>query len=450
MAIAPATGQITAGLMGIQPLILEPEIYRKLINIYRDNDFMRWADLMGVWRPTKAIRYSNYTEDPLTGVFDLTGVTVTTTGNVTVTLTVVPHGATIVGQLYKCVSGAQAGIAVGRVQSITPGATDTVVLKSVNATVLTLAAGDKLVPVGNAQEEASNAPDPVKWSLTPTTNQVQIFRKGISISDIAKAQHYRVDLTDENGNTSDGIFSYEQWRGYCLHRTEMAQSFWGAEPGTSFFDDIAGAALTGARGNSVQVSRGIESYIRAYGTSATLSTPGTFTQAELESFNNALDVVNGPDEYMLVGGNPAVQRFGSFLKNLGSSGVTSVRMVVEGKEIDMEVDRYQQGGRTFYIKRWNIFDNTQYFSTGNSVSKALYAIPMGEVATKDEGSMPYLNVRYMPVRNPNLGTEQIAEVHTGALANPATSGVAEEGVIYHSIAGVEVLAPQKFAKWNVL
>lgn len=449
--MALTIGQVKAGTLGVAPLVLYPEIYNKLISIYRDDDFMQILDWMGPASPTTNTRYYNYVEDPLTGPLNTTGATITNSGTRTITVAGLPIGTTYVGQVFRMANG----LANGRVQTVTTTGTDSYTITSVNATVLTAVVGDIWVAAGNAQEEASSATTPVKWGINSFMNQTQVFRKKVSATDIAK-QTKKYFIDDFNGQ--DGFVGYEQIRGYFLHRAEMAQAYLFGQPGASYWDDIPNATLLGANGNSVQATRGLLSYIASYGQQYALTTLGTFTMGDWETFTNGLDAQYGPDEYVLMGGGPAMNRLYTFLKNLGSAGLNSVRLVINGGEIDANVDQFDTGDRQFSLAKVLSLSNQQIVGTTDVVSKTIYAVPKGMVHAADgrngEGgsvSKPYLSTRYMAVDNAGLGTAQIGEYHTGMMAKTGpTSEIAEEGVSFYSNAGLEGVSMQKFAAWRVL
>ncbi len=150
-----------------------------------------------------------------------------------------------------------------------------------------------------------------------------------------------------------------------------------------------------------------------------------------------------PKDQLVVGSSKANRIYDVFLKNLGSSGVNSVRLVVDGNEIDFTVSQFTYGGFTINKACMPILDNPTMFAYVPTIAKSMYWLPYNKrVKIYGGGYDPALRVRYIPNQN-KWGNEMIGEAQDGALnpVNP-TGTVQEWKTVYTSMQGLEFIAPQ--------
>jgi len=444
-------GTFTGNYAGVPSLLYQPDIRKELIKRYQDDDFVNFLDKTGAWTKKTDDKFVTAFDSPLNIVVDTTGATVTNSGTATVTVTNL-QGANanqlIVGKMVMFPNGLQ-----GRVQTVTTTtlANDTVTIRSTAAgnPNLTLVAGGILVPYSNHQEEGSLQPAPEIWPLTTLTQLIGIFRKTGGITDVARARNNGSFRLEIGGKEAMG--SWQAVRTLMSHRADIGYGLLMDEITDPNFTNTT-PTVVGAQGSGVQFGRGLVPTIRDFGWNYSLTTLGTPTLADLEGITNLITAVRGADEYMLVGSRAAVARMSSFFKNLGSAGLTSVRMMVNGREVDLTVEEFTFGGRTFRMAAWNTFDNQQVLLTSNAVSKTLYAIPYGTAHVYSGGGkdVPYMGVGYLPVIHPGDGTEKQAEVHLGALAVNPTSGTAREDWVYETMCALDIANPYMFGSIRVL
>ena len=182
-------------------------------------------------------------------------------------------------------------------------------------------------------------------------------------------------------------------------------------------------------------------------------------------------------EYMIAGSNPAVAVISDFLKNLPSSGATittnvntatppvgfssqstanngfyksginSGMLSVNGREIDLQAEKFMHGGYTYNLKAFKVLSNTDVINyTGGPIAKSIYFLPMGKVKTVGGGMNDYFRYKYMAQPAPGTGSVETAELMTGALAPTPTNQEQSLTVSWTSNMGLEVFAPNKFAK----
>jgi hypothetical protein len=76
-------------------------------------------------------------------------------------------------------------------------------------------------------------------------------------------------------------------------------------------------------------------------------------------------------------------------------------------------------------------------------------MPMGKVKTVGGGMADYFRYRYQPQPTPGLGSSETAEIMTGALAPTPTNQEMSLTTTWTSNIGLEVFAPNRFAKYVV-
>lgn len=455
-----ATDKYTASAVA---LLDQREIYNQLIDIQDDAEWLDFMYMAGKKDATAVPFYTSFYNDNLYKLIDTTGATVTT-GAATITVFGLPTTSfnfLLVGDLLKFPNGK-----VGRVQVKGDNTTSNKMsIQSVDGSNLTLTAGDKLSAFSNAQEEGSIEPGSRRWSVNSLQNRVQIFRNAIKITDVQNASKIELEF-----NGKPYILPYEMIQGLQKHRGDISLAMWLGEVSNTLFANLepgvaTGSYLAGAQGYGVQTTRGMDSYITNYGVNDSVTTAGTFTLADLSDLEAQLTAVRAPMEYMIAGSNPAVAVISDFLKNLPSagatynptggsqanpnykSGVNSGFLQVNGREIDLQAEKFMHGGYTYNLKAFKVLSNTDVINyTGGPIAKSIYFLPMGKVKTVGGGMNDYFRYKYMAQPAPGTGSVETAELMTGALAPTPTNQEQSLTVTWTSNMGLEVFAPNKFAK----
>ena len=467
-----ATDKYTASAVA---LLDQREIYNQLIDIQDDAEWLDFMYMAGKKDATAVPFYTSFYNDNLYKLLTVVGTPTGTTTKPVITLSAADYQFVLVGDLLKFPSGA-----VGRVQVKNGSTASTIDVQSVTgnplAATLGAMAGVKLSAFSNAQEEGSAEPGSRRWSVNSLQNRVQIFRNAIKITDVQNASKIELEF-----NGKPYILPYEMIQGLQKHRGDISLAMWLGEVSNTLFADLeptvpAGTYLAGAQGYGVQTTRGMDSYITNYGVNDSVTTAGTFTLADLSDLEAQLTAVRAPMEYMIAGSNPAVAVISDFLKNLPSSGTTittntlptpispntnttvanngyyrsgvnSGMLSVNGREIDLQAEKFMHGGYTYNLKAFKVLSNTDVINyTGGPSAKSIYFLPMGKVKTVGGGMNDYFRYKYMAQPAPGTGSVETAELMTGALAPTPTNQEQTLTVSWTSNMGLEVFAPNKFAK----
>jgi hypothetical protein len=461
--VAGATNKYTASAVA---LLDQREIYNQLIDIQDDAEWLDFMYMAGKKDATAVPFYTSFYNDNLYKLLTVAGVPTGTTTIPLIPLSTADYNFVLVGDLLKFPSGA-----VGRVQEKQSAAIIKVQSVSGTALAASLAAmnGVKLSAFSNAQEEGSVEPGTRRWSVNSLQNRVQIFRNAIKITDVQNASKIELEF-----NGKPYILPYEMIQGLQKHRGDISLAMWLGEVSNTLFADVDGPTATatppylqGETGYGVQTTRGMDSYITNYGINDSVTTAGTFTLSDLSDLEAQLTAVRAPMEYMIAGSNPAVAVISDFLKNLPSagqtitnnatptantngyykSGVNSGILSVNGREIDLQAEKFMHGGYTYNLKAFKVLSNTDVINyTGGPIAKSIYFLPMGKVKTVGGGMNDYFRYKYMAQPAPGTGSVETAELMTGALAPTPTNQEQSLTVSWTSNMGLEVFAPNKFAK----
>lgn len=464
-----ATDKYTASAVA---LLDQREIYNQLIDIQDDAEWLDFMYMAGKKDATAVPFYTSFYNDNLYKLLTVSGTPTGTTTIPLITLSPADYNFVLVGDLLKFPSGA-----VGRVQE--KQASYIIKVQSVSGTALAASlgamAGVKLSAFSNAQEEGSVEPGARRWSVNSLQNRVQIFRNAIKITDVQNASKIELEF-----NGKPYILPYEMIQGLQKHRGDISLAMWLGEVSNTLFADLepgvsAGSYLAGAQGYGVQTTRGMDSYITNYGINDSVTNAGTFTLADLSDLEAQLTAVRAPMEYMIAGSNPAVAVISDFLKNLPSagqtittnytnetaptasqftgnngyykSGINSGVLSVNGRSIDLQAEKFMHGGYTYNLKAFKVLSNTDVINyTGGPIAKSIYFLPMGKVKTVGGGMNDYFRYKYMAQPAPGTGSVETAELMTGALAPTPTNQEQTLTVSWTSNMGLEVFAPNKFAK----
>lgn len=451
MSVSTGTSSLQY-VSALSPNIIQRDIFKGLIDIQNDDDW--YAFMEGTNRqipfvmPSREVAvapiYRSFYNNPLKSLIDLTGATVTGSGTTSISVTGLPAGSQnilVVGDLVRTPAGQEA-----RVQTVPSASSFTA--QSVNATVLTVAAGNKLPQVSNAQEEGSSSPTPKRWDVAELSNVIQIMRKSFQFTDMEDVTAIEFNI---NGKPSYVLF--QQIQALKDHKADISLQMLLGNLGSTLFTD-ASPTLSGVNGRGVQVTRGLDEYVTTYGVNDSVTTPGTMTLADLSDLESQLTAARAPMDYLVIGNRSAIAIYSDFLLNLpGTGGLTSVRLPYTGGELGLEVSVFNHGGYKYNLRAMDVFSNTSvinYVASGStkpSVARSLYYIPMGKTPTIGGASADYMRMRYMKTQSgiTNLNGA-ISEIWEGGLAPVPTNGDMLGKCTFTSNVGLEIFAPQKFAK----
>jgi len=299
-------------------------------------------------------------------------------------------------------------------------------------------AGSKLVVFSNAQGEGSGSPDPIKYGLTKQSNRVQIFKNKYRISDVAKASKITVEYKGKPYFMYKGTYeALQRFRGDISNELMFGQGSGDFYAGASVGDMSIG-------GNAVQTTNGLKQELKNGGilNSGSPYDHDTDVLATLSTLTAALNKARAPKDYWMWLGTSANIAIDNALNGLNSTGLTGARFSVDGKNIDLGVDKFSLYGRTWNKKQLSILDHNELGSTVTG-SGEIYLVPTGQVKTAGGGgSQDYLQVRYLEGDGNNFS---FRETLTGGLAPTPTSADSILDVNYQAIMGLEVLGKEHCA-----
>jgi len=299
-------------------------------------------------------------------------------------------------------------------------------------------AGSKLVVFSNAQGEGSGSPDPIKYGLTKQSNRVQIFKNKYRISDVAKASKITVEYKGKPYFMYKGTYeALQRFRGDISNALMFGQGSGDFYAGASVGDMSIG-------GNAVQTTNGLKQELKNGGilNSGSPYDHDTDVLATLSTLTAALNKARAPKDYWMWLGTSANIAIDNALNGLNATGLTGARFSVDGKNIDLGVDKFSLYGRTWNKKQLSILDHNELGSTVTG-SGEIYLVPTGQVKTAGGGgSQDYLQVRYLEGDGNNFS---FRETLTGGLAPTPTSADSILDVNYQAIMGLEVLGKEHCA-----
>jgi hypothetical protein len=302
----------------------------------------------------------------------------------------------------------------------------------------------------NAFAEKSDAPTNRRYGLTKYYNLIQIFREVDEITDIQKVAKIEVNV---GGDYHILPYQFIQKK-IKLEGDISVQMLCGTKSSTEFGDANPFLADP-TSGLPIQTTGGLNWYVTTYGIDDEAATLGTFSFTEIDEMIDNWIANKAPTDQMGFMGSTAYRLISKYLKNLGSSGVESVRLNIDGRSFDFEVEHLSYGGYELDFVHIPIFDHPQLFSETISadINGSIFWVPKDQVDTVDNGRQPRMQIRHTPSpfgagRNgSNNGI--MAEWRTGALAEVPTSSVAQLHTDWYTAQGLECIAVKHFQKYRV-
>lgn len=340
---------------------------------------------------------------------------------------------------------------VGYVTNVVPtSALDVLTIKSIDGQNLTATTGDKLGISGVTVGERSVNPTNVKFGLTKYFNRIQTFREVNEITDIQSASTVEVEFEGK-----PYIVYKDLWEKLVLLKGNVNAAFFaGKQSATGYGDAVANTpADPYSNAGPTSFTQGLYQYIATYGQNTNVSSLGTFSPAtDMTTLIASLLSAKSPKSLFWWNGSKANNVVDIGLKALGSSGVTSVRLIIDGKEGDFEVDKWSWGGYTFQKQTMGILDSQELF-VNTIFPKYAYLVPDDKVKVEGgDGYLPRISVRYFKSQVArNQGDDIWEEWHTGALApTGATSDEKIWRTNFDTQQGLEVLGAAQTLTFKIL
>lgn len=428
---------------------IDPNIYDQS----RDRAFTDIMKIVNRYKPADMFFYSNFVNQDVYEVGEISSVTSTGLAQIQFVINVADTFPRV-GDLIKTSNSNNVG-KQARVQAVTFGSgTATLTVRSVggNASPFYATVGDEIQFGSNAFAEKSDAPVNRKYSLTKYYNNIQIFREVDEISDVQKVAKIEVNVGGDYH-----ILPYQTVQKVIKLNGDISVQMLAGTQSSTLFNDANPFLADPSSGLPIQTTGGLDWYVTTYGISDSAAVLGTFGFTELDEIVDNFIANKAPTEQMGFMGSRAYGVISKFLKNLASSGVTSVRLVIDGRSFDFEVEQLKYRGYTFDFIHVPIFDHPQLFSStlAPDINGSVYFVPKDQVDTVGNGRQPRMQIRHTPT--PFMGSSAnkssngiITEWRTGALAEVSTSSVMQLHTDWETAQGLECLAVKHFQKYRVI
>lgn len=423
-------------------------------NIYDQSRDRAFTDIMKIVdrrKPSDMFDYHNFVNNDVYEVATISAVTSTGLAQIQFTINTAA-GFPRVGDVIKTSNANNIG-KQARIQAVTPGSGTAVltVRTGSNAIPFFATIGDQVTFSSNAFAEKSDAPTNRRYGLTKYFNLIQIFREVDEISDVQKVAKVEVQV---NGDYH--ILPYQHIQKVIKLNGDISVAMIAGVQSATRFADANPFLADPTTGLPIQMTGGLDWYVSTYGISDQAAVLGTFGFTELDDIIDNWIANKAPTDQMGFMGSRARGVLDRFFKNLGSSGVTSVRMVIDGRSVDLDVDHVTYRGYELDFIHIPIFDHPQLFSATLTpdISGSIYWVPKDQIETVDGGRSPRIQIRYTPkpfMSTPNGSSNGlITEWRTGALAEVPTNSVMQLHTDWETAQGLECLGVKHFQKYRII
>jgi hypothetical protein len=428
---------------------IDPNIYDQA----RDRAFTDIMKIVNRYKPCTMFFYNNFVNQDVYEVATISAVTSTGLAQIQFTINTASTFPRV-GDLIKTSNANNVG-RQGRIQAVTFGSgTALLTVRSVggNAAPLFATINDTVQFGSNAFAEKSTAPTNRRYGLTKYYNNIQIFREVDEISDVQKVAKIEVNVGGDYH-----ILPYQIVQKLIKLNGDISVQMLCGTQSTTLFNDANPFLADPTSGLPIQTTGGLDWYVTTYGISDQAAVLGTFGFPELDEICDNFIANKAPTDQMVFMGSRAYAVLSKFFKNLGSAGVTSVRLVIDGRTLDFEVEQVKYRGYTFDFVHVPIFDHPQLFSATlvADVNGSLYFVPKDQVDTVDNGRQPRIQIRHTPT--PFMGSSAnksangiITEWRTGALAEIPTDSTMQLHTDWETAQGLECLAVKHFQKYRIV
>jgi hypothetical protein len=428
---------------------IDPNIYDQS----RDKAFTDIMKMVNRYKPATMFNYHNFVNNDVYEVGTISSVSTTGLAQITFTINTASTFPRV-GDLIMTSNTNNVG-KQARIQTVSFGSgTATLTVRSVggNSAAFFATVGDSVAFSSNAFAEKSDAPTNRRYGLTKYYNLIQIFREVDEVSDIQKVAKIEVNVGGDYH-----ILPYQTVQKYIKLQGDISVQMLAGVQSSTLFNDSNPFLADPSSGLPIQTTGGLDWYVTTYGISDQAAVLGTFGFTELDEIIDNFIANKAPTDQMVFMGSKAYRVISKFLKNLASSGVTSVRLMIDGRTLDFEVEHLSYGGYEFDFVHVPIFDHPQLFSTSlrADVNGSLYFVPKDQVDTVDNGRQPRMQIRHTPT--PFMGNAAnksangiITEWRTGALAEIPTSSTMQLHTDWETGQGLECLAVKHFQKYRIV
>lgn len=447
--MAASTGIINKSYVSaLDPILDTREINKLITDVYNEDELSDILISANRRIPSVQPVYYTFYDDPIIKSITVTTNTGTSTVQVTPALSAGTSGYARIGDMVMFTNNI-----VGIITAVSSSSgIDTLTIKSVAGANITLGSSDTLSLFSRAVGENSATGTNIRYGLSKITNKLQLFREYSRITDVQNASTVEVNFQGQ----PKYIFK-DHWEKRVKMKSDLNAMIWGSDMSVTSFSDTNPFLVDtvtgdgGLAGNgAIQTSRGINKYTDLYGVNLVNGTLGTYQKVNLDDLVQNLLNVRAPKKQLACCSTLAKTTTDTYYKALGSSGVNSVRLVVDGKELDMEVDKVNYGKFEFHYMVVPMFDHPVTLASG-TIPKYIFHIPYdNKVKVEGGGSEAQIRIRFFPSQS-IYGDGVTEEIHYGALSRVNPNGTGRYwGVDWFSNQGLEFLAPQFIVKQRVI
>jgi hypothetical protein len=298
----------------------------------------------------------------------------------------------------------------------------------------------------------------LSYGLKKYSNKVQIFKNSYKLSDVELTNKISVQY-----NGQEYYMYAAQHYALTRFRNDIAFGLLFGKGNASAFSDFDNdytsalqAGLIGGvnttqvvdgDGNPVQFTKGLVEWCKdGMDFDSNTGTPtnplGTFGLDDMGNIVRVMDKTRAPMSYMLFAGVGAKIGMDNVIKNLGSSGITSVRIQANGSSIDFGMESFSLYGRQFITKAMPVFSHEAGEVLGANATNTVLFVPNDKIKVHaGAGSVDRMRVRFLEGPNTNLAYK---EWMLGGLAPTPTDSRSVLECVYESAQGLEVLGIEHF------
>lgn len=417
------------------------EIYQYVLDITReDESFVDIMEMMGRSVPTDVPSYHNFVNKERYVTVTATAVNDESAGTdgslFDVTLSAGDYALVREGELVLCPNKK-----VGYLKE--KKAANEVVIVAVDGSDMELEIGSVLSMFSNAAGEGSSAPaDGRRYDITKNLNQVMIFKSVVKTTDIQRASKVEVEFRGQ-----PYYFIKAQHDALMKFKGDISLAMLFSRISDENFTSNS-PTLTDTTGNPIQTTKGLNQYVEDFGIDITgTNAVSLATYATLER-QFAKD--RCPQEYLVLLGSEGSIAHTDAFGALTNASVFSpgARLQVNGRDIDVNIDKLNLYGRTYMIKKLPILDhkNVINFTGSAGFQNRMWYIPNDQIKADVGGeSQDRIRMRYLEDYGEGAIDHRYRELLLGGLAPTPTDSRSLLEIVYESRQGLEVLGPHHFA-----
>jgi len=417
------------------------EILGKILDVRNEEScFMDVMEMFGNMKPTKAVTFHYHVNDELYVLGQVNDSTPPTAAN-PYTITLDSTSAIRVGDVALL----PAANATVRTAIVTAIAGNDITLRSIDGANISLAHQAKISFFSGAYGEGSGYPTPRRYSATPYSGQLQIFKDSFKITDVQWGSEVEVTF-----NGKPYVFKKAEYETALKFRADISNALLLSEPTANTFNSVS-PTLTDASGNTVSTTRGLNSWITTQG--GIVDTMGAgIDLADWKRLSVSLDAVRAPKNYLVLAGNSWNHKHDDLFLNLGGTALISTTGAQWNisKDISLDLQSFELYGRKFAKKTMDWFNhpNVLDYTGAPTISDCAFYVPLDKIKTQDGGSEERMAVRYL-VGEDGSNTKYRVKVADGM--KQGDNAVEEDSVTvrYSATMGLQVLGTQHFVKQQI-